>query len=490
MVWRLSLSADALITLLIFWIVCLILLFIIPRNRKPSSATAWLLFMYIIPVVGIIMYLLIGSPKLSKRRRAMQGTMNDTITKTVAEAQSLEEFDSLLQPPIPFRYEAFVRLNTHLGGLPAFAGNAVELLSDYPANFACIAQEIDKAQRYVHIEYFALSFDEDTQIVFDALECAHKRGVKVRVLLDHLGSRKYPHFKKMRKWFTKVGIEYHLVLPLRFFGSKYTRFDLRNHRKIVVIDGQVGFTGSQNMIKRNYFRKDSLYYDELIAKVTGPIAAQLDAAFRTDWYSETGVLLDNNNAPEAALVAVAAGDILCQVLPSGSGYENENNLKLFTSLIHAARERLVITNPYFVPDDSLITAITSASERGVDVTLINSEALDQFFVGNAERSYYEELLGAGVKIYQYKAPILLHTKTISIDDDIAVIGSSNLDMRSFHLNLEVTLVCYDSQVVADLRPIEDNYIRKSKQIHLEEWKTRSVRNIFFENVARLTSALQ
>jgi cardiolipin synthase len=294
----------------------------------------------------------------------------------------------------------------------------------------------------------------------------------------------------MRKWFTKVGIEYHLVLPLRFFGSKYTRFDLRNHRKIVVIDGQLGFTGSQNMIKRNYFRKDSLYYDELVAKVTGPTAAQLDAAFRTDWYSETGILLDTNNAPEAALVPVSAGDILCQVLPSGSGYENENNLKLFTSLIHAARERLVITNPYFVPDDSLITAITSASERGVDVTLINSEAVDQFFVGNAERSYYEELLGAGVKIYQYKAPILLHTKTISIDDDIAVIGSSNLDMRSFHLNLEVTLVCYDSQVVADLRPIEDNYIRKSKQIHLEEWKTRSVRHIFFENVARLTSALQ
>jgi cardiolipin synthase len=490
MVWRLDLQDDALITLLIFWIVCLILLFIIPRNRKPSSATAWLLFMYIIPVVGIIMYLLIGSPKLSKRRRAMQSTMNDTITKTVAEAQSQEEFDSLLQPPIPIRYEPFVRLNTHLGGLPAFSGNTVELLSDYPANFACIAQEIGKAQRYVHLEYFALSFDEDTQIVFDALECAHKRGVKVRVLLDHLGSRKYPHFKKMRKWFTKVGIEYHLVLPLRFFGSKYTRFDLRNHRKIVVIDGQVGFTGSQNMIKRNYFRKDSLYYDELVAMVIGPIAAQLDAAFRTDWYSETGVLLDTNNAPEAALVPVAVGDILCQVLPSGSGYENENNLKLFTSLIHAAQERLVITNPYFVPDDSLITAITSASERGVDVTLINSEAMDQFFVGNAERSYYEELLGAGVKIYQYKAPILLHTKTISIDNDIAVIGSSNLDMRSFHLNLEVTLVCYDSQVVADLRPIEDSYIRKSKQIHLEEWKTRSFRNIFFENVTRLTSALQ
>jgi cardiolipin synthase len=316
MAWRLSWQADVLITILIFWIVCLVLLFIIPRNRKPSSATAWLLLMYIVPVVGIIIFFLIGSPKLSKRRRAMQSTMNDTISKAVAEAQSQEKFDALLQPPIAPRYEPFVTLNTNLGGLPAFAGNAVELHSDYPTNIACIAQEIERAQRYVHMEYFTLSLDEETQSVFAALERAHKRGVKVRVLLDHLGSRPFPEFKKTRKWFTEIGIEYHLILPLRFFGPKYTRFDLRNHRKIVVIDGQVGFTGSQNMIKRNYFRKDSIYYDELIAKVTGPVAAQLDAAFRTDWYSETGVLLNKDSAPETELVWVAAGDILCQVLPS------------------------------------------------------------------------------------------------------------------------------------------------------------------------------
>jgi len=446
--------------------------------------------MYIVPVLGIIIFFLIGSPKLSKRRCAMQSTMNETITKAVAEAQSDDEFGSLLQPPIAPRYEPFVKLNTNLGGLPAFAGNAVELLHDYHANIACIAHEIDHAQRFVHIEYFTLSFDEETQSIFAAMERAHKRGVKVRVLIDHLGSRPFPDFKKMRKWFTEVGIEHHLILPLQFFGPRYTRFDLRNHRKIVVIDGQVGFTGSQNMIKRNYFRKDSIYYDELVAKVTGPIAAQLDAAFRTDWYSEIGVLLNVNTAPETVLAPVAAGDILCQVLPRGSGFENENNLKLFTSLIHAAQKTLVITNPYFVPDDSLMTAIVSAAQRGVDVKLINSEASDQFLVSNAERSYYEDLLSAGVNIYQYKAPILLHSKTMSIDDDIAVIGSSNLDMRSFHLNLEVTMICYDSQVVADLRQIEANYIQKSKQLQLKEWKTRSVRNILFENIARLTAALQ
>ena len=490
MIWRWSWDVDVLITIVIFWIVGIVLLFIVPRNRKPSSATAWLLLMYVIPLLGLILFFLIGSPKLSKRRRAMQCTMNDTIVKAVAEAQSHDEFDSLLAPPIPPRYEPFVKLNTNLGGLPAFDGNAVELLPDYLANLECIAQEIDRAQRFVHIEYFTLSRDEDTESVFAAMERAHRRGVKVRVLLDHLGSRKYPNFKKTREWFTEAGIEYHLFLPLRFFGSGYTRLDLRNHRKIVVIDGQVGFTGSQNMIKRNYFRKDAIYHDELVAKVTGPIAAQLEAAFRADWYSETGVLLNNDTAPETTLVPVAAGDILCQVLPSGSGFEHENNLKLFTSLIHAAQKTLVISTPYFVPDDSLMTAITSAAQRGVDIKLINSEVSDQFLVSNAERSYYEDLLTAGVKIYQYNPPILLHSKTMSIDDDMAVIGSSNLDMRSFQLNLEVTLICYDSQVVADLRRIEANYIRKSRQVNLQEWKTRSARKILFENFSRLTAALQ
>ena len=178
------------------------------------------------------------------------------------------------------------------------------------------------------------------------------------------------------------------------------------------------------------------------------------------------------------------------MLPSGSGFENENNLKLFTSLIHAAQKTLVISTPYFVPDDSLMTAITSAAQRGVNIKLINSEVSDQFLVSNAERSYYEDLLTAGVKIYQYNPPILLHSKTMSIDDDMAVIGSSNLDMRSFQLNLEVTLICYASQVVADLRRIEANYIRKSRQVNLQEWKTRSARKILFENFSRLTAALQ
>src|SRR6266849_6009013 len=435
------------------WISAFVMLFIIPVNRKPSSAIAWLLLIFLLPFLGLLIFLLIGSPKLPKHRRAQQRTMNAFIRQTVAEAAQLPEQDRMLAPQIPARYEPFVRLNANLGNLPAFAGNAVELLPGYQAAFERIALDVDHAQHFVHLEYFSLSRDKETERVFTALERAVSRGVKVCVLMDHLGSRKYPNFKETRARLEAAGIEQHLALPLHFPGAQFTRPDLRNHRKIVVIDGTVGFTGSQNLIKRNYFRKDAIYYDELVARVSGPVVAQLEAAFITDWYAETDILLNRQAAPETTLALQACGDMLCQVLPSGSGFENENNLRLFTSLIHA-------------------------------------EASDQFLVSHAQRSYYEELLKAGVKIYWYPAPVLLHAKHISIDDDIAVIGSSNLDIRSFQLNLEVTLVCYDARVVAEMRRIEEGYLHKSRPVLLGDWQTRSAREKLFENISRLTAALQ
>src|SRR5206468_4650150 len=142
--------------------------------------------------------------------------------------------------------------------------------------------------------------------------------------MDHLGSRKYPSFKEMQQRLSAAGIEHYISLPLHFFGKKYTRIDLRNHRKIVVIDGHIGYTGSQNLIKRNYFRKDAIYYDELVARISGPVVAELEAAFATDWYSESGELLDSRSTPETTLEVVPAGNVLCQVLPTA-----RNSLRIF-----------------------------------------------------------------------------------------------------------------------------------------------------------------
>jgi cardiolipin synthase len=286
-----------------------------------------------------------------------------------------------------------------------------------------------------------------------------------------------------------AGIDWRYLLPLKPLSNQWNRPDLRNHRKIVVVDGRVGYTGSLNLIDRTYHRADDLYYDELVARVTGPVVAQLNAVFATDWFSETGELLrdDDDGMPR---LPPPTGTALCQVLPSGSGHDNENNLRHFTALIHAAQHSLLIVNPYFVPDDALMLAITSAAQRGVDVTMVNSEAPDQFLVYHAQHSYYEELLRAGVRIQLYRRPILLHSKFLVIDDTIAMIGSSNLDMRSFQLNLEVSLTVYDADVAQALRAIGETYIEHSVAVDLDTWQRRPLRRVLWNNLARLTAALQ
>jgi cardiolipin synthase len=480
----------------IFWalsyLIGILALFIIPANRKPGEATAWLLLIFLAPIVGAILFLVLGSPKLSRWRREQQRAMNERIKEFAEEAEQTPALAPIVDPPLLARYEPHVSLISQLTGMPVMAGNKVELLPDYVGAIDQIVRDIDAAKRFVHLEYFMFAADKIGTPVIDALVRAQERGVVCRVLMDHLSNLllQGPVLKKL----SAAGIPVHGMLPVNPFEKQWNRIDLRNHRKIVVVDGVVAFTGSHNLIEDTYHKRSNIrkgiHYIELVVRVTGPVAREFNAAFITDWYSETQELLDERTASEMRVRTPVTGDVLCQVLPSGPGFEHNNNLMLFVALLHAARRRVTIVNPYVVPEESLLVALTSAAQRGVEVTLIVSERGDQFLVYHAQGSYYEELLKAGVNIYRYRAPLILHSKSISIDDDIAVIGSSNMDIRSFELNFEITLVCYGAQVVADLRKLEGDYLRRSSQLRLEEWQARPLHTKLFDNLARLTSALQ
>ena len=467
-------------------------LFMIPANRKPGEATAWLLLIFLAPFLGAALFLLLGNPKLSQWRRTQQRAMNERIRYLAEEAEQIPVLRPIVDPPMPERYEPFIRLIAYLSGMPVMAGNTVELITDYAGAIDRIVQDIDAAERYVHLEYFMFANDKMGAPVIDALVRAQERGVVCRVLIDHLGNMGYhgPVLKRLRA----AGISVYLMLRINPFDNQWNRGDLRNHRKIVVVDGIVGFTGSHNLIEDTYHKRGNIrkgiYYIELVARVTGPIVSELNAAFVTDWYSETEELLDASTAPETRVRMLTTGDVLCQVLPSGPGFELNNNLMLFVQLFHAAQRKITIANPYVVPDETLLLALTSAAQRGVEVTLIVSEIGDQFLVFHAQRSYYEELLKAGVRIYLYRPPVMLHSKFLIIDDDIAVIGSSNMDIRSFELNLEVTLVCYNTHTAADLQTVAADYLSSARQLHLEDWQIRPPWIKLFDNLARLTSALQ
>ena len=278
----------------------------------------------------------------------------------------------------------------------------------------------------------------------------------MRVLLDHWANRGKPFYKKTLARLDAMGAQWHLMLPVQPLKGKYQRPDLRNHRKLLVVDGKVAFMGSQNVTDSTYNLKKNikrgLHWVDLMVRLEGPVVASVNAVFLSDWYSETDEVLTD----EIDLFDVKSGpgDLDCQIVPSGPGFEFENNLRLFVGLLYCAQRKIIIVSPYFVPDEALLLAITTACQRGLHVELFVSEEGDQAMVYHAQRSYYEALLRAGVKIWMYRKPYILHTKSMTIDDEVAIIGSSNMDMRSFGLNMEISMLVRGEEFVAEMRDVE------------------------------------
>ncbi len=459
----------------------------IPRNRRPQTAMAWLIAIFFQPYIGGAIFLLLGSRKLPKKRRKRQAEINKYILETT---DGIEKVDR--KHPWPTWLEPIVELNRTLGAMPLVGGNSSKLHWDYEESIAAMTQAVDQATKYVHVEFYILALDDTTAGFFDALENAIKRGVVVRVLMDHIACLRNPGFRKTKKRLTTMGAQWHLMLPVQPLRGKWQRPDLRNHRKLVVLDGLVAFTGSQNMVDSSYDKKSNirrgLHWKDLMVRFEGPIVAGINALFVTDWYSETDELL-LREAPDVDPVHTRE-PLDAQVVPSGPGFEGENNLRLFNSLMYAAQEKVIITSPYFVPDDSMLYAITTAAQSGLDVQLFVSEVADQFMVYHAQRSYYETLLRAGVKIWLYPKPTVLHAKHFTIDDEVAVVGSSNMDMRSFSLDLEISVMVRSKDFVDDMRELEQSYRAVSRELTLDEWMQRSRLSATLDNIMRLTAAVQ
>ncbi|MDJ0375898.1 cardiolipin synthase [Cryobacterium sp. PH31-L1] len=480
-------TITVLLALIVDFSVRVVAIIVVPRNRRPMSGMAWLLTIFFIPYLGVLLFLLIGYRTLPKKRRLMQDEINQFILN------STEGMDLVSREhPWPSWLESVVELNRNLGAMPLVGDNTASLINEYAVAFDTMIADINLAKKYVHVEFYILSLDHTTGPFFDALENAHKRGVSVRVLMDHIQSMRKPGFRQTKKRLTDAGIPWQLMLPVQPFKGKWQRPDLRNHRKLLIVDGTVGFMGSQNIIDRTYnMRKNirrGLMWKDFMTRLEGPIVSGLNAIFITDWYSETNELLTRDIEPVHPRPVTDALD--CQVVPSGPGFKGENNLRLFLALLYYAQDRIIITSPYFVPDESIMYAITTAVQRGLHVELFVSEIGDQAVVYHAQRSYYEELLTAGVHIYMYKAPYILHAKHFTIDDEVAVVGSSNMDQRSFSLNMEVSLMVRGRSFVRNLRAMEDENRRNSRELTLEEWRKQPLRSTILDNLARLTSAVQ
>ena len=278
-----------------------------------------------------------------------------------------------------------------------------------------------------------------------------------------------------------AGVEVREALPVRLLWRR-SRADMRNHRKLFVIDGAIGYAGSQNLVAKNF--RAGIVNRELVARVTGPVVASMAAVVAGDWSMEgTGP-----PRPSPVGIPAAAGGACLQLLPSGADYPLEGFETLLVWQLHRACRRVVLVTPYFIPDEDVIGAISSAAARGVTVELVVSAVVDQRIVHFAQCSYFEQLLAAGVRIYRYR-DFLLHAKSVSIDDALGIVGSSNVDLRSFQLNEEASLLLHDPDAIARLEEIQAAYIVGSDQLELEQWQARSRLRRLPENIARIMSPL-
>lgn len=460
------------------WAIRLTMLAVVPLRRTPQAASAWLVLIMFLPWVGLVLYLTIGRPSMPDWRKARVAHFTQAMRPVADRLRRLPAFQA---PRLPLRHHSIATLTERLGRLPPWAGNAVDIHVNYAAYLASLAHDIDAARDHVHLLYYIFAHDRATEPVIAALERAAQRGVTCRVLVDALGSRSY--WRRLARTLEPAGVHVRQMLPYGLLRPHRTRFDLRNHRKIAVIDGRVGYTGSQNLVDPDY--SDGIVYEELVVRLEGPTVLQMQYVFAADWYLETGeVLADPRLLPATDL----QGTQVAQALPSGPLFETDTTQRFIISLVYTARRRVVITTPYFVPDEPLLQALETAVLRGVEVILIVSRRVDQLLVGLAQQSYYADLLAIGIHVYRY-LPRFLHAKHLTCDDEIALIGTSNMDIRSFQLNEEFSLVIYNRSTALRLRAEQERYIAYSEELTEAAWQNRKPVRRLAENLARLVSPL-
>ena len=459
---------------LLDWLIRLAALAWIPVRSPPAAARSWLLLVGFVPLFGLPLYLLLGHPWLAKQRRQRQALASQLIRDRQSSLSMLR-----WSPPTHGMAPDITRLAERLGDFMPVHGNAVELLDDYDASIAALIADIDSAQDEVNLLYYLMFDDAVGRAVCAALQRASARGLCCRLLLDAVGAK--PGLRAFATPLRRAGVEVHAMLAGGLRWRSLSRMDLRNHRKLALVDRRIGYIGSQNLADAEFVRGHP--NRELVARLEGAAVRQIAALFASDWLIETGERLVMGEFPQAG-----EGLTPAQLLPSGPAYAFENARNIVVALVQRARRRVVLTTPYFVPDDMTLGALRVAALSGVEVQLVLSQSNNQHLTRWAQRSYYDELLRAGVRIVLYR-PHFLHAKHLSVDDEVALIGSINLDFRSFALNAEVGLLCYDPAVVARLRAVEADYLADAQELDLHDWRRRPRWHRSVEGIARLADSL-
>jgi cardiolipin synthase len=452
------------------------------HRSSRGTALAWLLLVILVPAVGALMYLLIGERRLGKTW--MQRAIN-LQPQVVRWARGIPATDVVASASLSAAAESISRLATGLTGLPVMAGHRLRLLADSEAVIRSLLADINAARRSVHLEFYIWSPGGFVEDLVNALIDAAQRGVSCRALMDSLGSR--PFFRSAAiERLREAGVEVVEILPVNPLRALFVRLDLRDHRKIAVIDRGVAYTGSMNIADPRFFKQDAGVGEwvDAMVRIEGPAAWALEAVSLSLTALQTG----HDFAPPEPPILSLTDNCRVQIFPSGPQTSTRHIEELLLTAIYSARREIVLTTPYFVPSETLFTALRSAATRGVAVTLIVPERIDSRLVRYASDAYNDDLLAAGITLLRFRDG-LLHTKSMVIDEQITIFGTVNLDLRSFELNFEVSLIAYDQRFSAEVRELQRQYEARSQALQLEQWRARPLWRRLLENAIQVMSPL-
>ncbi|RXT08171.1 cardiolipin synthase [Ammoniphilus sp. CFH 90114] len=468
-------------TILFTLSIILIASIIVLENRNPSRTVAWLVILTIFPIIGFIFYIFVGR-NVRKRRRYRDKTID------LNELRYIIDLPYDLNQPhdvkaLKSKSDRIVNLLLHNASSPMTRFNKATILTNGEATFEAMFREMEGAKNHIHFISFIVRDDDIGQKLKQIFIAKAKEGVKVRVIVDGLGSRKLPstYLDDLRV----AGVEVAIFSPILF--PYLRKVNYRNHRKIAIVDGKVGFVGGLNVGDEYLGKHKRLgFWRDTHMMVEGDSVYFLQLIFLLDWRftANQNIYCETHSFPSHEIKE----QLLIQIAAGGPDSDWEYILKIYFSMITQASKTVYITTPYLIPDDSILMALKTAALSGVDVRIVVPGIPDHLVVFWASHSYFTELIEAGVKIYTYQKGFI-HAKIIIADGEIAALGTANLDIRSFHHNFEVSAVIYDSQVAKRLEKDFLQDLTDSHEVNLDEFLQRPIGEKVKESIARLMSPM-
>ncbi|MBR5639727.1 MAG: cardiolipin synthase [Muribaculaceae bacterium] len=454
---------------------------VVSENRNPVKTLAWITVLILLPVVGIILYIFFGRSlrhiRMISRKKRQQLTSRDDI-KHLMRSQPVVHYDTLKS-----ERQQMINLVNSVQGSPFLANNEVEIFTNGKDKFDAFKRDLLAAEKYIHIQYYIIENDKIGNEIGDILKAKVKEGVKVRVLYDHVGSFHFDmsYFKKLRK----EGVEVYPFMQITF-PEFANRINWRNHRKIVVIDGKIGYIGGMNIADRYIDGGKMKHWRDTHLRVTGDIVAALQVSFAIDWNFMKRELIE---VPvETVEPGSIANPIAMQLVTGGPTSQWVNMAFVFQKAIDSANKCVYIQTPYFLPSDPLLKALQVAALSKVDVRLMIPRKPDSILLRYASYSYIKQCLTAGIKIYFYE-PGMLHSKVVVIDDDFVTTGSTNFDFRSFEHNFEGNLLLYSQEFNQRMKDVMLEDMKQCTRINLRQWRKRPIWQKAVESIVRLFGPL-